>query len=244
MKKHPLTSFFLLTFAITWGLAGLYFLIPRRLTDLFGPISPSNPIFILAVWAPTLSGFILSAATGGKAAVAALLKRFLPGRVSVLWYLLVVVVVPAAGILISAVTRAAMPLQSASSFSFLSYLFINLITGPLGEEFGWRGFALPRLLARYKAAVAALILGLVWGLWHLPSFLVSGTWVFVHVKLSIFFGFLFHYFVNFTLSMISGALLPISLVLTAWAILIVALFGWDLGRPADLGRASSLGTVL
>ena len=46
-------------------------------------------------------------------------------------------------------------------------------TGPLGEEFGWRGFALPRLLQRPSALAAALILGVVWWAWHLPLFFIS-----------------------------------------------------------------------
>jgi membrane protease YdiL (CAAX protease family) len=253
MRKHPLVYFFLLTFAITWGLAGLYFMLPNLFTSLFGPISAHNPIFILAVWAPTISGFILSAVTTRKSGVVGLLKRFVPARVGIGWYLLVTLVVPAAGILISVITRKVMPLQTMSVTSLLSFLFINLITGPLGEEFGWRGFALPRLLVRHKAVLAGLILGLIWALWHLPSFLISGTpqsnlqlpyfilaalalsviitWVLIHAKQSIFLSFLFHYMVNFTLSVISGALMQISLVLTAFAIFIVALSGWDLGKP-------------
>ena len=263
MRKYPLAFFFLLTFAITWGLAGIYFLFPKFLTSLFGPISVSNPIFILAVWAPTTSGFILSAVIGGKMEVVGLLKRIRPGKVSIHWYLLLLLVVPATGIMMSIITRTAMPLQSASVSSLLSFLLINLITGPLGEEFGWRGFALPRLIGRYNAVVASLILGLIWGLWHLPSFLISGTpqsnlqfpyfiltalalsviitWVFVHVKQSIFFSVLFHYIFNFTLSMISGALIQMSFTLTAFAVLIVALSGWDLGKPRITEDVSTAG---
>jgi membrane protease YdiL (CAAX protease family) len=46
-------------------------------------------------------------------------------------------------------------------------------TGPLGEEFGWRGFALPRLLRRWHPLSAALILGAIWWAWHLPTFFIS-----------------------------------------------------------------------
>lgn len=47
--------------------------------------------------------------------------------------------------------------------------------GPLGEELGWRGFALPRLLKRRSALSAGVILGIIWGVWHLPAFIIAGT---------------------------------------------------------------------
>src|SRR5262249_52349042 len=62
------------------------------------------------------------------------------------------------------------------------FLIIAIIGGPLLEEAGWRGFALPRLQPRYGPLVGTLILGLLWALWHLPEFLVpawaksSGGW--------------------------------------------------------------------
>src|SRR5574337_857223 len=57
---------------------------------------------------------------------------------------------------------------------FLWLLFYLLTTGPLGEELGWRGFALPRLLKRFNPFVASLVLGAIWGVWHLPSFYLAG----------------------------------------------------------------------
>jgi len=48
-------------------------------------------------------------------------------------------------------------------------------TGPLGEELGWRGYALPRLLERQNALSAGLLLGLVWTVWHVPAFFISGV---------------------------------------------------------------------
>ena len=91
---------------------------------------------------------------------------------------------------------------------------ILTLTDGLGEELAWRGFALPRLLTRYNALVASLILGMLWGLWHLPLVWTEGaplyqqpvwlflldivaksvlfTWVFLHTRGSVLLAMLFH----------------------------------------------------
>jgi membrane protease YdiL (CAAX protease family) len=252
MKKHPLLSFFLLSFAITWGLGGFYLLLPRRLAEIFGPMSTSNPLFIIAVWAPSISGFIVTAVTEGKQGAAGLLKRFLPGRASFFWYMAAVFAVPVCSILINLVSGSNIELFSIRFFPLLTFLFINLVTGPLGEEFGWRGFALPKLLRRYSPLVASLVLGTVWGLWHLPSSFISElpqggiqfplfflgalvlsvvvTWIFIHTDGSIFFSFLLHYTVNFSLTIIAVPFLYLTLLNAGFALAIILFSGWDLGK--------------
>lgn len=92
-----------------------------------------------------------------------------------------------------------------------------LTTGPLGEEAGWRGFFLPRLLGRYSPLVASVILGVIWGIWHVPlyvhsvfaqvdtgvSFVTSTvcfsiimTCLFFHTRGSVLLAILFHWTVN------------------------------------------------
>lgn len=64
-----------------------------------------------------------------------------------------------------------------ASFTFTTFLgtvLSHLFRGPLGEEVGWRGFALPRLQARYSALKSSLILGLVVVVWHIPTFFIQG----------------------------------------------------------------------
>jgi membrane protease YdiL (CAAX protease family) len=55
-------------------------------------------------------------------------------------------------------------------------VFISLMSGPWSEEFGWRGFALDPLLQRFGTLGGSVLLGLLWGLWHLPLYLMPGTW--------------------------------------------------------------------
>jgi membrane protease YdiL (CAAX protease family) len=57
----------------------------------------------------------------------------------------------------------------------LTVLDLVLFVLVVGEELGWRGYALPRLLEKRSPLIASLILGVLWGLWHLPTFLVPGT---------------------------------------------------------------------
>jgi hypothetical protein len=81
MRKHPLLSFFILTFTITWGLGACYALFPDRLVALFGPISNTNPLFYLAVYAPSLSAVIVTAYVDGIPGLRELLSRLVRWRV-------------------------------------------------------------------------------------------------------------------------------------------------------------------
>jgi membrane protease YdiL (CAAX protease family) len=88
---------------------------------------------------------------------------------------------------------------------------ILLLGGPMGEEFGWRGYALPLLQDRFGWRAASLGLGLVWGLWHLPLFFIDGTSQ-AHIPLALFLlsvvamSVLFSWLVNRTAGSVVAAL--------------------------------------
>lgn len=250
MKKHPLFWFFILTFLITWGLAGLFFSFQSFFEGIFGKISATNPIFVLAVWGPNIAAVIVTLAQGERGALKALLKRFLPVRVRFWWYLAAIVMIPLAGILINLVTARPLTFVGQPVAVSLSMMLAILISGPLGEELGWRGFALPRMLRKRSALAAGLLLGLIWGLWHLPTFFTPGlpqaglqipafvlsavslsvivTWIFVNTGQNLFLIFLFHYFVNFTFSLVGSEFLYVTGAFILIALILVLLFGKNL----------------
>jgi membrane protease YdiL (CAAX protease family) len=158
---RDIRQFLALTFALSWGLGGGY-LAARTLAPGLAPLGPTNPLFLLINCAPSLSAFALVARRpGGAAALLAQLWRpFAP-----LWLLIALLFVPA----VCAVAGGIGPVP----LSALPVLFLDI--APWGEEFGWRGYALPRLRDRMAVLPAALLVGAVWIIWHIPAFFLSGV---------------------------------------------------------------------
>ncbi len=176
LPSSALFAYFGITFLITWGLIGGYVLFPDAAAARFGPISGSHPFFFLATWAPAISAFLVLFCYAGTSGIAAFLSRLLLWRGSVGWALFILTVIPVvyvAGSLIKG-GPVLMPLPSEGAGSVMAVLFMMLFLGPV-EEFGWRGVAQP-LLQRHMAPIwAGLVIGAVWGIWHLPAFFLAGT---------------------------------------------------------------------
>jgi membrane protease YdiL (CAAX protease family) len=168
----PLYLFYGLAFGITWGVGGLGLLISACNPEF--AFNPSNPLVYVAGYGPTVAGLIMVGRLEGWSGLRHRLARALPRRAGFPWYLAVVAGFPA-------VTLAAGRLVAPDILDnfprwnrLLHLLLLELVTdtGPLGEEFGWRGFALPFLLRRRPPLAAAVILGVVWAFWHLPTFFI------------------------------------------------------------------------
>jgi membrane protease YdiL (CAAX protease family) len=160
VRRHPLIAFFVLAYLLTWWIYPLL-----RFSPLLG---------IFGLFGPALAAIIMAAVTGRKSGVKQLLSRVVLWRVGVRWYLI------ALGLptVLSIATAGLSYLLGASDFiqvGALTVLELVLFVLVVGEELGWRGYALPRLLEKRSAVTASLILGVLWGLWHLPTFLVPGT---------------------------------------------------------------------
>lgn len=176
VPSTALPVFAVLTFAITWGLIGCYIILPDLAVSLFGEISGTHPFFFLATWGPSIAAFILVLSCGGLAGLRAFLSRLLLWRTAPAWVALVLVGLPlvfVAGSLVKGGPLLA-PLPPGGAGPMVSVLFLMLFLGPF-EEFGWRGLAQP-ILQRHVAPIwAGMIIGAVWGFWHLPAFYLAGT---------------------------------------------------------------------
>ncbi|WPL21792.1 CAAX amino terminal protease self- immunity [Thiorhodovibrio frisius] len=143
---------------------------------MFGQLTGTHPLFYLAVYSPAIAAFILVARTGGISGLKHFLERIFLWRCSVTWYVFLIIGIPLIFIIGFALSGNLYtePFPFASIPSLFTALFLAAIKGPV-EEFGWRGFALPLLQMKFAPLWAGLILGGIWGLWHLPAFLLSGT---------------------------------------------------------------------
>ena len=176
MGSRTLAAFLALTFGLSWIPMALFMLFPEPLTAVFGEISTSNPFFLLAVYAPGISGIFLVWRHYGWKGLGSFFRRLLLWRAPVQWWLFLLLGIPAivyaAAAIIGTIND---PFRFTPWYMVFPALIQSLLLGPMGEEFGWRGLALPLLQRRFSPFWASLVLGVVWAVWHAPAFLMSGT---------------------------------------------------------------------
>jgi membrane protease YdiL (CAAX protease family) len=169
-------KYFALAFAITW-----VFWVPAAL-EARGLI-PSLPIpaTFLGAFGPLLAAVVVTAQDDGRVGLRSLLGRVLRWRVPPIWYG-VTILGPILLYLTAMALNVALGGQPPDLEAMIGALPIvlaisvyMLIAVALGEEVGWRGYALPALQARYSALLASVILGVMWALWHLPLFFNPDT---------------------------------------------------------------------
>lgn len=169
------------SFALTWILVGAYIVAPDAAARLLGPLKLGAPAFYVAVYAPSLAAVAVTALRYGKDGLKDLLASLVRLRAPWVWVGVSVLGFPLLWLGVEWV-RAAFEgrLASVDYTPWLVGLPMVILgghllrdPGALGEELGWRGFALPRLLMLFDARTSALALGFVWAIWHLPAFYVS-----------------------------------------------------------------------
>ncbi|HYV96254.1 MAG TPA: type II CAAX endopeptidase family protein [Gemmatimonadaceae bacterium] len=170
---RPLRLYFVLAFAITWIAGGLALVLNAY--GIGPPLSSTHPLYFVAGWGPSVAGIAVTAAMAGTPGVRELFSRMIPRRSDAGWYALVLAGFPVVTMTVAAVGfHQPFPSWAAIGAAFATLpatLFLD--TGPLGEEIGWRGFALPQMLRRGTPMVTAVELGIIWGAWHLPTFYIS-----------------------------------------------------------------------
>jgi hypothetical protein len=162
---------------MTWGIGGIALMLGLWRPEL-RPLSTSSPLYYVAGYSVSLAGIALTAQYGGRAGMRQLGVRLLPWRSSARWYAIVLVgyaAITGIALLAGALAHStAVALPQWRSWPTALILAILKDPGPVGEEFGWRGFALPRLLERYSPLHASVRLGLMHAAWHLPLFFIPG----------------------------------------------------------------------
>lgn len=167
-------SFFVLAYGFTWLV-----LLPAYVTH--PPAGALLAFVAVAQFGPSLAAFALTFRSGGWPAAGRLAKRALNFHIPAVW-LVVVFVLPAAIAATAYYLNVGLgnsapktPLLAQPIAIVPTFLFILLLQGPVPEEFGWRGYALDRLQARWPALTASVVLGVIWGAWHLPLFFLPGV---------------------------------------------------------------------
>jgi len=179
IKRHPVLSYFALTFAISWG--GILVIVGPA--GILGPPEQTgtlNPLIYLAMVAgPSIAGLLLTGLVYGRAGLREFLSRMLRWRVGVRWYAIALLTAPLAMMVVlfalSPTSTAFRPSIFASdnkALLLLSGIAAGLLAG-IFEELGWTGFVIPRLRLRHGVLTTGLFVGILWGMWHLLVFLGS-----------------------------------------------------------------------
>jgi membrane protease YdiL (CAAX protease family) len=242
IRAHPLAFYFGLTFLLSWSIwvpmaLDRYALLPVRL----------NPTYVLVgrmlgTFGPAVAAIVISLWTRGRPGVRALLGQLGRWRVGWGWFAAAALVYPTLVFVVAGLYRllpgsAPLPFQPASVSSLVVTAIILTLT-VLGEEIGWRGFALPHLQQRFPALQSSLVLGTIHTIWHLPFWTVLGeldafgwpywliSWAFV-LALTIYLTWLMNNTGNSLLmavilhgcyNLVSVGFLPITTVVPAYGI--------------------------
>jgi membrane protease YdiL (CAAX protease family) len=174
VRAHPLLSYVLLSYALSWA-----YWVPLVLSGYV--VRPgSSATQFPALFGPMIAAFALTAITRGTEGVRDLASRTLRWRVPARWWLF------ALGTPLALLAVAFLALALSSGLPGLAafgrtaglpqwgvlFVWVAFVVGGLGEEAGWRGYALPTLRRRHSLLTASMLLVPIWAGWHLPLFLL------------------------------------------------------------------------
>lgn len=257
-ETRNLVLYFVLAYGISWAIG-----IPLALESkgLMAPILPYWAHYFVA-YGPLLSAILVTWFSAGQSGLKALGNRLTLWRVRPIWWAVAFspLILGAITIFVFALfTNQTISLSALGEVNFLPPLGIGalalwFLTFGIGEETGWRGYALPRLQKNRSALSATLILAVFWALWHLPQFfylfdpaiaigwafgLFTGaillTWLFNSANGSVLITAVWHACFNFiTASNAGNGILAavVSTIVMVWAVLVIILF-----KPKNLSKS-------
>ena len=258
LKRYPVLTYFVLVFVLSWA-----FWIPLAIAQ--DTTSFTFIVFVtLGNIMPSLVGILLTALFSGKSGLGELFRRLGQVRAPLIWYAVVLLLPPVFRLL--AIGIPTLLGLATIAFAFPVVGVLGSFVAGFGEELGWRGFALPRMQARQPALSASLLLGIAWGLWHLPLLIAQGlpltaaglvqfiffllyiiplsalyTWVYNNTKGSLFLMVLFHMvfdIVGFTILTPNNTwIFPVLYLILNWVVVTIVVV---MERAARLSRRSSL----
>lgn len=175
-SKKEVMWFFITTFLLSW-----MFWLPALLIQNYNIAFPLSYDFFITsgIFVPSVLGIIFTFLTEGKKGLHLLFKSLLNFRIGFKWWLFVFLVLPSISMiscLLFSLFKGTLPqMQFPLLFIPVAFVYILVFMGPLGEEIGWRGFALQKMLLTLSPIRSALTLGLVWSTWHFPLFFINNT---------------------------------------------------------------------
>lgn len=217
------------------------------------------PVFL----GPTTVGFVIAGLTEGQPGIKRLWCRFWHRGLSLKWIFVALLLLPGLRFVAAMLTQAMNPetypfLVEGGVLNVLVFPVLAGAFSAIHEEFGWRGYALPRLQARWSALTSSIILGALTALWHLPAFITPGeplfgrdfwawvpwhlliqvvgfTWIFNNTNGSVLAAALFHMTTSLSLFVVDTTYYW---VLLAAALIILVIFGpQELVRPGRGARS-------
>lgn len=254
IRRRPVLSFFLLANGLSW-LAWLPYILSLNGLGLWNMEFPAvlgttQVLGVLpgAYLGPIGSALLITALVDGRPGLRRWAGRLLRWRVNWRWYAVTLLTVPA-GIVLSGMLFTGGEVHAPSSAMLLAYvplLVFQMLTTGLAEEPGWRDFALARMQHRYGPLRSAMILGPIWGLWHLPLFFTEwGGWPDANwTRPAVFLVFCFAF--NILMSWVfnrTGESLPLSMLMHVGANTFASSLAIDMFPTFDAERSLQSMTV-
>ena len=231
LQKYELTIYYILTFVCMGVGALIHFIFQIEVFSVNNFDVVALILWVFMFFSPTFSAILLTGINHGKDGLKELLSGYFKLKVSWKWWFgaLLLLLAPFLVCLIIALVSGGytLPLEFTVSLLLVTIVY-NFFSGPIAEEAGWRGFALPRMLEKHNATTVTLIQAVLWIFWHVPLVIVPGSsqatalwpvyaaiillsniilnWLYINSKGSLAVTILAHFSVNF------GSVLIVSLL--------------------------------